>query len=67
MVVDSPRVLHTSPPDHEIIGDLPVGGPVPVWVEAYKTFAVAEEAWVVLVVLKSCPSDWLVFGSLETP
>ena len=44
MIVDLLRVLHTSPPDHGITGDLlEVGGLVPVWVEVYRTFAVAVE------------------------
>ena len=45
MIVEGLRVRHTSPPDHGITGDLlEVGGPVPVWVEVYMTFAVAVEA-----------------------
>ena len=44
MIVEPLRVLHTSPPDHEIAGDLvEVGVPVPVWVEVCRTFAAAVE------------------------
>ena len=45
MIVGSLRVLHTSLPDHETIEDLlEAGGPVPVRVAVYKTFAVVVEA-----------------------